>query len=54
VAGKPGVVKIRLSAAQKKALGNAKKASLVVRYTLLSGGKSVAKKRTYKVRLPKH
>ena len=49
-AGELGVVKLKLSKKQKKAIKKAKKAKLVVKVTVVSGGKTVTDKKTYRVK----
>jgi hypothetical protein len=48
--GETGVVKLKLTKKQKKAIKKAKKAKLVVKVTAVSGGKTVTDKKTYRLK----
>ena len=48
--GEIGVIKLKLSKKQKKAIKKAKKAKLVVKVTLVSGGETVTDKKTYRLK----
>ena len=48
--GQIGVVKLKLSKKQKKAIKKAKKAKLVIKVTIVSGGQTVTDKKTYRLK----
>ena len=48
--GEIGVIKLKLSKKQKKAIKKAKKAKLVVKVTVVSGGETVTDKKTYRLK----
>ena len=49
-AGEIGVVKLKLTKKQKKAIKKAKKTKLVVKMTVESGGETVTDKKTYRLK----